>query len=47
MGGIDIIILSLHQILTKKDYPCAGPHWFKYKGEILSDLRNRLAETKK
>lgn len=45
--GEEYSLSMLAQILTKKDYPCAGPHWFTYKGEVLSDLRNRLSEIKK
>ena len=44
--GEEYSLSMLAQMLSKKDYPLAGPHYFKYKGEILNDLRNRLSETK-
>lgn len=37
---------ALAQKLLDKPYPLAGPHYFKYNGEILSDLRERLFNNK-
>ena len=34
---------ALAQKLLDKPYQVAGPHYFKYNGEILSDLRERLS----
>ena len=34
---------ALAQKLLGKPYQVAGPHYFKYNGEILSDLRERLS----
>lgn len=34
---------ALAQKLLDKPYPVAGPHYFKYNGEFLSDLRERLS----
>ena len=34
---------ALAQKLLNKPYQVAGPHYFKYNGEILSDLRERLS----
>lgn len=34
---------ALAQKLLDKTYQVAGPHYFKYNGEILSDLRERLS----
>ena len=45
--GEEYSLSMLAQILAKKDYPLAGPHYFKYKGEVLNDLRNRLSEQNK
>lgn len=34
---------SLAKKLLDKPYPVAGTHYFKYNGEILSDLRERIS----
>ena len=34
---------ALAQKLLDKPYQVAGPHYFKYKGEILNNLRERLS----
>ena len=35
---------ALAQTLKGFDHPVQGPLWFKYKGEKLSDLRNKLGK---
>ncbi len=35
---------ALGQILTGRKCPVAGPRYFKYKGELLTDLRHRMEE---
>lgn len=35
---------ALGQILTGRKRPVAGPRYFKYKGELLTDLRHRMEE---
>ena len=33
---------ALAQILTGSKWPVAGPRYFKYKGELLNDIRRRI-----
>lgn len=44
--GEEYSLSTLAQLLSKKDYPLAGPHYFKYNGIILSDLRAEINEQK-
>lgn len=44
--GEEYSLSTLAQILSKKDYPLAGPHYFKYRGILLSDLRAEINEKK-
>ena len=41
--GEEYSLSSLARKLLEKSYQVAGPHYFKYNGEILSDLRERLS----
>lgn len=42
--GQAISLSALAQSLKGFDHPVQGPLWFTYKGEKLSDLRNRLGK---
>lgn len=41
-NGEEYSLSALAQILTGKPYNLPGPHYFRYKGEILRDMRERM-----
>ena len=43
-NGEDYSLSALAQVLTGKPYNLAGPHYFMYNGEILSNLREKKQE---
>lgn len=45
--GEEYSLSALAQLFLKKNYNVAGPHYFKYNGEILCNLRDRLSKEDK
>ena len=41
-NGETMSLTALAKLLTGKKYSVAGPRFFKYKGEKLNDIRQRL-----
>ena len=41
-NGTTMSLTALTKLLTGKKYAIAGPRFFKYKGEWLNDIRERL-----
>lgn len=41
-NGTTMSLTALAKLITGKKYAIAGPRYFKYKGEWLNDIRNRL-----
>ena len=41
-NGTTVSLTALAKLLTGKKYAIAGPKFFKYKGEWLNDIRDRL-----
>lgn len=40
--GVTMSLTAIAKHLTGKKYAIAGPKFFKYKGELLNDIRDRL-----
>lgn len=44
--GNEYSLSALAKYLYQKDYPLPGTHYFKYHGEKLNDIRNKILESK-